>query len=152
MNGQRDDPRVGAGARLGAGVIGAACLAILVVAARLTPSPSGYGTHLQIGLPGMGPCPWAEKYGKPCATCGMTTAFAHAADGDVISAFRVQPAGALAALGLAVAFWGCLHVTATGSRVGVMLARLWRPRTLVAVVLVVLAAWGVTWLRWPERG
>lgn len=66
------------------------CLSILWVAATLTPSPDGIGTHRQLGYP---PCLGPILTGYPCPTCGMTTAFAYASQGMLLRAFHAQPAG-----------------------------------------------------------
>lgn len=89
------------------GLAVALCCALpLVFAATLTPSSAGLGTHMQVGLPS---CGFLQTTGMPCATCGCTTAFAHAADGSLLSSLITQPFGALLALGLAmttlVALW-----------------------------------------------
>jgi hypothetical protein len=44
-------------------------------------------------------CPARVLLGVPCATCGMTRAFAALARGDVAAAVGVSPAGALLAAG-----------------------------------------------------
>ncbi len=62
--------------RMVAGAIWAACSVVLGIAAWLTPSPSGMGTHTQLNLP---QCGWIVMMDLPCPTCGMTTAFAFAA-------------------------------------------------------------------------
>ena len=70
----------------------------LVLAAWLEPAAAGLGTHEQLGLPA---CGWVAAAGIPCPSCGMTTAFAHAARGDLLGSFLVQPAGAILALAAA---------------------------------------------------
>lgn len=87
------------GNRVLAGLLVLCCGGPLVFAAMLTPSDAGMGTHTQLGLPS---CGFVAVTGMPCATCGCTTAFAHAADGSLLTAFITQPFGALLALGLAV--------------------------------------------------
>ena len=57
------------------------------------------GTHMQMGLPA---CGFKEVTGYPCATCGCTTAFAHAANGSLLDALIVQPFGAVLAVGVAM--------------------------------------------------
>ena len=46
---------------------------VLGTARLLEPDPRGFGTHTQLGL---APCAFARITGRPCPTCGMTTAFA----------------------------------------------------------------------------
>jgi hypothetical protein len=65
-------------------------VAVLVVAAILEPSPSGYGTHTQLGLP---PCGFLLLTGSPCPGCGLTTAFAHGVRGDWALAVGANPLG-----------------------------------------------------------
>jgi hypothetical protein len=72
----------------------------------------------------------------------MTTAFAHAADGHVLAALRVQPLGGLLAVCMAVAWLISIHVVITGSRLGGAFARLWSVRTAWGLSMVVVAAWG----------
>jgi len=81
--------------RLLAALIFFVTLSLLVVSAWLDPSSGGTGTHKQLGLPA---CGMLESTGIPCATCGMTTAFAYAADGKLIQSFATQPAGMLLAI------------------------------------------------------
>lgn len=124
--------------RLTAALLGAACLAMLVLGASLEPSPTGYGTHEQLGFP---PCGWLAATGRPCPTCGMTTAVAAAAHGRWGEAIRAQPFAAAMALAAAVVFWGAVHVAVFGSRIGRVGARLLRPRWVWAVA----AAWALSW-------
>src|SRR5690606_33691507 len=76
--GATSSARANAGARIVACGVGAGCLGVLGLAPWLTPAAAGHGTHGQLGLP---PCGWVLAMGRPCPSCGMTTAFAHAADG-----------------------------------------------------------------------
>jgi len=122
------------------------CLSILAVAAWLEPSGDGAGTHTQLGLP---PCGWASRLGRPCPTCGMTTAFAYVADGDLVHAFVAQPAGFVLALGTAAGFWGSLHIAVTGSRLGRIGARMLRPWWLWSAAGMVAAAWVYKLVTWP---
>lgn len=84
-----------ASSRLVAALLLAGSMALLGVAATLEPASAGYGTHESLGLPA---CGFKRFTALPCATCGMTTAFSHAANGNLIAAFSVQPAGTLLAL------------------------------------------------------
>lgn len=137
--------RASAGVRWAALLAGAGCLAILVVATRLDPAGAGHGTHTQLGLP---PCGWAEAFGRPCMTCGMTTAFAHAADGDLLNSARAQPFGFLLAVMTAALGWGALHVAVTGSMLASAAARMLTPRLLWAMGGLLLAAWAYKVLTW----
>lgn len=58
----------------------------------LEPDPRGLGTHEQLFLL---PCNFHTMTGLPCPFCGITTAFAHMARGEVAAAFMAQPMGAL---------------------------------------------------------
>lgn len=136
----------GFGARIVAGLIAAACLALLGTAASLTPSPAGHGTHLALGLPA---CGWVISYGRPCPTCGMTTAFALLAHGRPLDAFLAQPFGAVLALGVAVTFWGSVHVAATGSMLGEVGSKALRSRVIWWLVAAAGASWLYKLYTWP---
>ncbi len=82
--------------RLALGVFGVVIVTLLIVAAFLKPSPVGFGTHQQLGLP---PCSFKVWFdGMPCPSCGMTTSWSHMTKGQVLSSFRANPGGALLAL------------------------------------------------------
>ena len=77
------------------------------------------------------------------STCGMTTAFAHAANGDLLASFLTQPLGMLLSLATAMAALVGWYVVATGSRVGVLLGRLWGMKSgwiLAGLLLAPVAA------------
>jgi hypothetical protein len=112
---------------------------ILGMAAWMTPSPTGLGTHRSLNLP---PCGWIAVADLPCPTCGMTTAFAHAADGNLLASFRAQPMGFMLAIGMAATLLVSIQVAITGSRLGWIFTRLWGRRMGWALALMVLAAWG----------
>jgi hypothetical protein len=75
-------------------------LGLLAIAANLTPSPDGIGTHQQLGLP---PCTFRALMGFPCPACGMTTSWAHFVRGRWFTAWNTNPGGAILALAAAVA-------------------------------------------------
>lgn len=134
--------------RLGALTLAAALLALLILASSLKASPAGHGTHTQIGLP---PCGFAMSTGKPCPTCGMTTAFAHAAHGEYLTAFRTQPGGFAASLGVAALFWASLHTAATGSRSLELCGKLLTPKALWIAAGIWLGSWVYTFVTWPAQ-
>ncbi len=119
-------------------LIALACAAPLIIGATLTPSGSGTGTHTQLGL---SPCGFKAATGLPCLTCGMTTAFTHAAHGDLASAFVVQPAGTLLALTCAMAVIVCGYAAIAGASLAPLGRALWRPKVLLAVGAVALLGW-----------
>jgi hypothetical protein len=85
-------------------------------------------------------CPFRALVGIPCATCGMTHAFVHAARLEVMQALRASPAGALLAAGA----W--LFAAADAAR----LALGWRwpapgPRLARALAAVAVAALLANW-------
>ncbi|HMN95511.1 MAG TPA: DUF2752 domain-containing protein [Phycisphaerales bacterium] len=127
-----------------AAVVAAASGALLGIAAWLTPSPEGIGTHRQLGVP---ECGWITGMGLPCPTCGMTTAFAHAADGDLLESFRCQPAGAVLAVVTAMVLLSSLLVAVTGRSIAPLLRLGGRPLTTTpafwtSVGSLILFAWG----------
>jgi hypothetical protein len=64
----------------------------LAIALWLEPSPTGHGTHTQLGLP---PCPSLLVSQRPCPGCGLTTSFSATAQLDLAHAWRSHPFGPL---------------------------------------------------------
>ena len=117
-------------------LIGAATL--LGLAAYLEPSPTGLGTHTQLAMP---TCGWIETMDLPCPTCGMTTAFAHAANGNLLRSVGAQPLGAVLALVTAMTLLVAGYVAVTGSVIGSSFAGLWSGRVVWILAVVATAAW-----------
>ncbi len=111
---------------------------LLLFAAILDPASNGLGTHSQLGLPA---CGWVTLIDTPCPTCGMTTAFAHAADGHLLASLAAQPLGALLALTTAIVFLISGYTALTGSRAVLMLRHLWTARTGWYIAAIVFLAW-----------
>ncbi|HWE02923.1 MAG TPA: DUF2752 domain-containing protein [Tepidisphaeraceae bacterium] len=103
--------RAPAWSRLFALCIAAGCMAVLILAARLTPSHAGYGTHTAIGLPD---CAFLQRTGVPCPGCGMTTSFSWFVRGNLAASVYVQPMGALLAAVSCSAIWISMYVAVTG--------------------------------------
>ena len=91
-------------------LVAGTCLAVLVTAALLTPSPTGVGTHTALHYK---PCDFLARTGVPCPSCGMTTSFAWFARGNLLASFYVQPMGMVLALLTAAAFWVALYMGLT---------------------------------------
>jgi hypothetical protein len=131
------DPALSGGTvRLRGLAVAVPCVVVLALAATLTPRKAGHGTHERLGLP---PCEFLQRTGYPCPSCGMTTAFAAMAHGQVALALRSHPFGALLSLAVAV-----LAVTGLGELlVGRPLLGHLRPGVWWAVVVSIglLAGW-----------
>ncbi len=85
----------------------AAPLGLVLARLLLTPSPEGFGTHEQLGLP---PCQSLNWFGIPCPGCGVTTSVAWFAHAQAWDSLRTQPLGF--ALGAAALFAAPLAVLA----------------------------------------
>lgn len=137
--------------RIFASFVAMGLLSVLIIASRLTPSPTGFGTHEQLVLRsgvGLQACTWLTVAGWPCPTCGMTTSFAHAANGDLWSAFRVQPMGAMLALASATGFWVALHTALFASRAGSIAWQALAPRGVWLALAMLIGAWVYKILTW----
>lgn len=78
----------------------------------------------------------------------MTTAFAHAAKGDMLDAAKVQPAGMLLAVLCAACVWVGLWTALTGSRIGPAAYAALRPLHLWVGFAAAVAGWVYVWLTW----
>ncbi len=111
---------------------------LLSVAAYLTPNAAGHGTHKDLGLP---PCGFLATTSLPCVSCGYTTSFSMAADGDIWGSLVNQPAGAILALLTATV----TVISAYALVVGVSLMPLARwafqPRFVIGLVVFMIVAW-----------
>lgn len=141
-----DDARVGVRRIVGVS-LAVPCGTLLAIAAMLTPSASGRGTHRSLGLPA---CGTLAETGYPCPTCGMTTAVAWTVRGRVDKAFGAHAAGPLVAVALAVCAAGGAAQGITGRPILHRLRIDWR--LLLALVVLVFAAWGVRTLVYAQRG
>ena len=118
--------------------VGVGAALILGVAAWLSPSTDGIGTHRQLGLP---QCGWIVAADLPCPTCGMTTAFSYTVRGKFISAFTTQPFGVFLAIG--VTFMGLLAFTIalTGRPESAFWYQWMTTKTLFIIVGMAAFAW-----------
>lgn len=125
--------------RLSALAVAGATGALLGLAWWLQPSPDGFGTHQALGLPA---CSWPERFGVPCPSCGMTTAFAYAAKGRFVSSFLAQPMGMLLALAAGGAFVVSLWTLVSGRTLAPVYARMWNARLAWILGIVAVLSWG----------
>lgn len=125
--------------RLVAALFAIGCGTVLGVARTLAPSPTGVGTHRQLGLP---PDPILEATGVPMPGCGMTTSFAWFVRGNVLASVYVEPMGALLAAVTTAAVPLGLFITITGRPAHRKLTPLLRMPTLVIVGVFVVVSWG----------
>ena len=129
------------------GLVAFGALGVLIVAAVLRPSDGGFGTHEQLGLP---PCGWIVAANLPCPTCGMTTAFSHAANGNLPGSFGAQPFGALLALATAAGVVATGWTALSGSRLAPFLGSLFGRRVGWFLFGMFIAAW--IWKIMDHRG
>ena len=81
--------------RVALALLGCLPVGLLATAAFLQLSPSGIGTHTQLGMP---ECGIVRMFGMRCPTCGMTTAWAHAVRGQFGQAATANVTGLLLAV------------------------------------------------------
>jgi len=116
----------------------AVCAGVLVAAWLLQPSPEGYGTHEQWLVV---PCAFRWITGLPCPMCGLTTAFALMARGEVLAALSAHVLGPALYAGTGLLGLASAVALARGTRIA--------PRWLTGatgarvMLLVVGAGWAV---------
>lgn len=123
--------------------LAALALVPLVIAAGLSPSPSGHGTHLQLG---MSPCAFLAATGHRCPACGMTTAFADMIRGRVLDALRANALGVLLFLGDVAGVMAAIAAGVAETSVVEALRALRRSR-VIEVTAVALLVWTAIWLQ-----
>jgi hypothetical protein len=119
---------------------GGMLIALLGVARWLEPSPQGYGTHQQLGLP---QCSFQEQFGRRCPACGMTTSWAYLTRGNLVGSLSVNSGGTLLGLvALASGPW-LLGSGLRGRWVGGTPHEYMVIAICVSVTLVILTDWGL---------
>jgi hypothetical protein len=116
----------------------AAALVLLAFGLWVEPDPRGYGTHERLGLP---PCLPMQLWHVPCPGCGVTTAFALAAHGRVLSSLANQPLGCVIALSIPLTLVWAWSVHVRGRDLRSELGRLRTWPLAILLVLLGLAAW-----------
>ncbi|MCG8405232.1 MAG: DUF2752 domain-containing protein [Phycisphaerales bacterium] len=135
---------VGTNTRVAWAGVALACLAVLGVAAVLTPDPRGHGTHEGLGklfgTRAMPPCSWPLITGLPCPTCGMTTSFSNVVRGRLVTAFVAQPAGMVLCLATIGMLFYSLYVALTGWKIWVHWDRV-SVRLMLGLGLLIMGGW-----------
>ena len=131
--------RLRVGARLLALGVSLACLALLALAARLSPNATGVGSHRALGLQS---CHFLDSTGLPCPSCGMTTSFSWFARGNLLASLYVQPMGAAIAAITACCVWGGLYIALTGRPVYRLLRLIPGRYYLLPLLTLGVLAWG----------
>lgn len=118
--------------------VSAVSVAVLWAALQLAPASGGLGTHRALGLP---PCAFLAATGIPCPSCGLTTAFAALAKGDLAAAARANPVGIL--LFLLTVFLVPAGVWCAVRRITIrqVFFHRWFDRTALALVGLWLGSW-----------
>lgn len=119
---------------------GTALLVPLAVAVWLQPSPSGMGTHQQLGLP---PCTFVTMFGIRCPSCGMTTSWSHFVRGQWMQALQANVGGCLLAMIATVSSGWMLLAAATGRRPTNTPGEGMLAACAVVLVLITIVDWGV---------
>jgi hypothetical protein len=124
--------------RLAAISIAGVCLALLMTAAGISPSPTGVGTHLQLHLQ---ECAWLVRTGIPCPACGMTTSFAWFVRGNFLASFYIQPMGFALAVVCCLCVWIGGWAGITGQPIHSLLAIIPEKMYLIPLLTLAMAGW-----------
>ncbi|MEM9414431.1 MAG: DUF2752 domain-containing protein [Planctomycetota bacterium] len=117
---------------------------VLGLAAWMDPDARGMGTHQQLGLP---PCSFEQVTGFPCATCGCTTSFAHAAEGSLLTSFITQPFGAVLAVMTAMAVLISGYALVSNMPFAPVIYFVGRGKVIAGFIVFMMLAWGYNILR-----
>ncbi len=139
-NAPKCDPnRLDSWQRVGAMISGLIVFALLIIASKLEPNPTGFGTHQQLGLP---PCTSVVLFGWRCPACGMTTSWALLLHGRMVDALATNAAGVAFAL-IAIAY---LPASCYFTMVGRATKGAWFSLALGISLLASMAIAAVQWL------
>lgn len=137
--GPRPADSLSAASRVGWFLLAGACLAVLIVAARLTPNSAGVSTHTQLG---MKECAFLARTGIPCPSCGMTSSFAWFVRGNLLASLYIQPMGTVLAALTAITFWASLYLAWSAKPPGRLLQSIPPRYYLPPVMAFAVIAWG----------
>jgi hypothetical protein len=128
-------------------MLGVSIAAGFSIARGLDPAPAGLGTHRQLGL---AECPTWKRTGQACPTCGMTTAFAHLADGSLSKAWATQPAGVCMAIAAAGAGLWCAASAWLGRAIGFPSGDAALTWWAGGSFIIAAASWTLRWRQWAD--
>ncbi|QQE12844.1 DUF2752 domain-containing protein [Planctomycetota bacterium] len=111
------------------------CLFPLLMGLYLTPEG---GLSKSFGVPA---CGFKLETGLPCLTCGMTTSVTHAVRGDLLTAFWLQPFGAMLAVGAAAFSFVFGWSLYTGMSLEPIGRVIWRPRVIIPLAVLLVLSW-----------
>ncbi len=122
----------------------AAFIAAVIIAAWVLALLIGSGTVSGTSL--FGVCAFEQKHNMPCPFCGMTRAVSKFAAGDIIEAFRLQPAGALlaAATALAMIYFTCRAIGFELVKINSYLKRIKPLPAVIIIIAVILIGWAIS--------
>jgi hypothetical protein len=107
--------------------------------------------HYKIDMgPFLGRCGFKQNTGLPCPTCGMTTAALAFAQGKILEAFYIQPAGGLLYSIAVVAAVLAFIISVFGINFRFLMrffAEVKIRYVAIALVIIILAGWAVTMAR-----
>lgn len=109
------------------------------LAGWLSPEARGHGTHQQLGL---APCTFLMLTGKPCPSCGATTAFAHFVRGQWLRAAQANAAALALALVCAALIPWCWASAAKGRLIGIINLE----RTVLLLVIIMTSLFTLQWV------
>ncbi|UCF43343.1 MAG: DUF2752 domain-containing protein [Planctomycetota bacterium] len=96
------------------------------------------------------PCGFKQKYGLPCPGCGITTSAVTFAQGRILEAFYIQPAGALLCCLLALSAFLAFLVAVFGVYFGFLNRFFFKVKltyVILALIVVIAGGWAVTLAR-----
>jgi len=125
-------------ARLFWGAAAVLLAGMLWIARALSPDGRGFGTHVQLGLPA---CAFQLWSGLPCPGCGLTTAFAHMAQLELVRATHAHVVGVALFLCVLAALPLCSLACLCGAPVEATLKRLRLHHVAAIIGLTAALSW-----------
>jgi hypothetical protein len=96
------------------------------------------------------PCGFKQRYGLPCPGCGITTSAVAFAQGRILDAFYIQPAGALLCSLLVISAFLAFFIAVFGVYFGFLehfFSKVKLTYVILALIVVIAAGWAVTLTR-----